>query len=92
MTIFSVYKTFQLKYNKINCVKSTVGFVISLFELEEPNFRQIEIGNEEQLMVFWKYMLYESEKEVYADMRERNKNMKQRNVKKKQVHYYWLRQ
>ncbi len=38
-------------------------FVMPPFELEEPDFRQIETGNDEQLMVLGEYMLYASENE-----------------------------
>lgn len=37
------------------------GFVMPSFDLEEPNFRQIETGNEDQLVVLGEYMLYASE-------------------------------
>lgn len=34
------------------------GFIIPTFEMEEPNFRRIDTGTEEQLMVLGEYTLY----------------------------------
>lgn len=48
------------------------GFIMPAFELEEPQFRQIETGNEDQLIVLGEYTLYASEQaDIICTARQR---------------------
>lgn len=48
------------------------GFIMPLFELEEPSFRQIETGSGGQLMVLGEYTLYASEQaEIICTVKQR---------------------